>query len=240
MPIGVITNCMAVFLGGLLGGTVLRKITPWYLKQNLPFMFGLCSIGIAVNSLVKAHNMSAVVLAVLVGFSVGQVFHLHEKTTRFFAWLVETLHLGGKEVDMGVYITMVALFCCSGFGWYGAMNEGITGDASLLMSKAVLDFFTAAVFATGLGVSLCAIPLPQIFIFLAVFGISKFVAPGNDRRSFGLRRCAHAGGGAACGEDHRCPHCGYDARPDSGDAPQPAVDFTAGLKKMCAARRGVL
>ena len=60
MPIGVITNCMAVFLGGLLGGTVLRKITPWYLKQNLPFMFGLCSIGIAVNSLVKAHNMSAV------------------------------------------------------------------------------------------------------------------------------------------------------------------------------------
>lgn len=177
MPIGVITNCMAVFLGGLLGGTVLRKITPWYLKQNLPFMFGLCSIGIAVNSLVKAHNMSAVVLAVLVGFSVGQVFHLHEKTTRFFAWLVETLHLGGREVDMGVYITMVALFCCSGFGWYGAMNEGITGDASLLMSKAVLDFFTAAVFATGLGVSLCAIPLPQIFIFLAVFGISKFIAP---------------------------------------------------------------
>lgn len=60
MPIGVITNCMAVFLGGLLGGTVLRKITPWYLKQNLPLMFGLCSIGIAVNSLVKAHNMSAV------------------------------------------------------------------------------------------------------------------------------------------------------------------------------------
>ena len=45
------------------------------------------------------------------------------------------------------------------------------------MSKAVLDFFTAAVFATGLGVSLCAIPLPQIFIFLAVFGISKFIAP---------------------------------------------------------------
>ena len=217
MPIGVITNCMAVFLGGLLGGTVLKKITPWYLKQNLPFMFGLCSIGVAVNSLVKAHNMSAVVLAVLVGFSVGQVFHLHEKTTRFFAWLVETLHLGGKEVDMGVYITMVALFCCSGFGWYGAMNEGITGDASLLMSKAVLDFFTAAVFATGLGVS-----------------------PGNDRRSFGLRRCAHAGGGAARGKDHRCPHCGYDARPDSGDALQPAVDFAAGLKKMCAARRGVL
>ena len=28
------------------------------------------------------------VLAVLVGFSVGQVFHLHEKTTRFFVWLV--------------------------------------------------------------------------------------------------------------------------------------------------------
>lgn len=177
MPVGVITNCLAVFLGGLLGGTLLKKIAPEYLKQNLPAMFGLCSMGVAINSVIKVHNMSVVVLAVLLGFTIGQLLHLHERTTVFFCWLVSALHLGGKEVDMNVYITMVAIFCCSGFGWYGAMTEGITGDPSLLLSKAIMDFFTAAVFATGLGVSLCAIPLPQLGIFLIVFGISRFIAP---------------------------------------------------------------
>ena len=62
---------------------------------------------------------------------------------------------------MEFYITAVALFCCSGFGWYSTLTEGITGDPSLLMSKAVLDFFTTMIFAASLGKAICAIPLPQ-------------------------------------------------------------------------------
>ena len=52
---------------------------------------------------------------------------------------------------MEFYLTAVALFCCSGFGWYSTLTEGITGDPSLLMSKAVLDGFTAMIFASTLG-----------------------------------------------------------------------------------------
>lgn len=177
MPVGVITNCLAVFLGALIGGALLRKAVPQYLKDNLPTMFGYCSMAVGINSVIKAHNMSVVVLAVLIGFCIGQVIHLQELTTRFFRWLVTVLHLGGRDVDMNTYITMVAIFCCSGFGWYGAMTEGIAGDPGLLFSKSIMDFFTALVFATALGVSLCAIPLPQFFIFMLVFGVSKLVAP---------------------------------------------------------------
>ena len=69
----------------------------------------------------------------------------------------------------------MALFCCSGFGWYSTLTEGITGDPSLLMSKAVLDGFTALIFA------ICAIPLPQCAILLLVFlagrGLSGVLTP---------------------------------------------------------------
>lgn len=64
MPIGVFTNCGAVLLGGLLG-TFLGKVLPETLKEHLPTMFGLCSIAIGVNSLIKASGMTAVVLAIL-------------------------------------------------------------------------------------------------------------------------------------------------------------------------------
>lgn len=64
MPIGVFTNCGAVLLGGLLG-TFLGKVLPETLKEHLPTMFGLCSIAIGVNSVIKASGMTAVVLAIL-------------------------------------------------------------------------------------------------------------------------------------------------------------------------------
>lgn len=50
MPIGVLTNCAAVLFGGLLG-TGLGKILPQNLKDNLPTLFGYCSIAIGINSI---------------------------------------------------------------------------------------------------------------------------------------------------------------------------------------------
>lgn len=64
MPIGVFTNCGAVLLGGLLGN-FLDKVLPETLTEHLPTMFGLCSIAIGANSVIKASGMTAVVLAIL-------------------------------------------------------------------------------------------------------------------------------------------------------------------------------
>ena len=161
MPVGIISACLAVLAGGVLGGTVCKRSTPPYLKENLPVMFGLCAMGLGINGVIKVANMPVAVLATLLGFIIGQLLHLQEHTTRFFRWLVSAMHLGGKEVDMNLYITVVAIFCCSGTGFYGVMSEAIAGDSSILLSKAIMDLFTSLVFATTLGVSVCAIPLPQ-------------------------------------------------------------------------------
>ena len=175
MPIGVLTNCAAVLVGGLLG-TALGKVLPQGLKDNLPTLFGFCSIAIGINSIIKASGMTAVVLAILMGFTIGHSLHLEQCASKFFHKLVHTLHLGGGSIDMEFYITAVTLFCCSGFGWYSTLSEGITGDPSLLMSKAVLDAFTAMIFASTLGAAICAIPMPQAVILLLVFGAGKILA----------------------------------------------------------------
>ena len=142
---------------------------PNSLKEHLPTLFGMCSIAIGINSIIKAVSMTAVVLAILVGFTIGHLLHLEDWTSRFFHRLVKTMHLGGDNIDMEFYITAVALFCCSGFGWYSTLTEGIAGDPNLLFAKSVLDLFTAMIFASTLGKAICAIPLPQCVILLCVF-----------------------------------------------------------------------
>lgn len=96
MPFGVLTNCAAVLFGGLLG-TGLGKILPQNLKDNLPTLFGYCSIAIGINSIIKASGMTAVVLAILVGFTIGHSLHLEHWTSKFFHKLVKALHLGGEH-----------------------------------------------------------------------------------------------------------------------------------------------
>ena len=50
-----------------------------------------------------------------------------------------------EEADPAAYqqlmITMIILFCASGTGIYGAVISGISSDHSILISKAILDFF---------------------------------------------------------------------------------------------------
>ncbi|MFR4415746.1 MAG: DUF554 family protein, partial [Butyricicoccus sp.] len=67
-------------------------------------------------------------------------------------------------------------FCCSGFGWYSTLTEGIAGDPNLLFAKSVLDFFTAMIFASTLGKAICAIPLPQCVILLCVFTAGRLLS----------------------------------------------------------------
>ena len=58
MPIGVLTNCASVLAGGAIG-SALGHILPASLKEHLPTMFGLCSIAIGINSIIKASAIDA-------------------------------------------------------------------------------------------------------------------------------------------------------------------------------------
>lgn len=168
MPVGVIVNCLSVAVGGVIGAA-LKRVLPKSLMDNLPLFFGMCAIGIGITSIVKVQNMSAVVLTVLIGYTIGDLLQLEDRVTKAFSWGISKVNFKETNVDMELFVITVVLFCCSGFGWYGALVEGISGDPSLLFSKSILDFFTAVVFATTLGLSLCSIPVLQLFVSLIVF-----------------------------------------------------------------------
>ncbi|MBR4743421.1 MAG: DUF554 family protein [Oscillospiraceae bacterium] len=78
---------------------------------------------------------------------------------------------------MSMFLSLLVLCCLSGTGIFGALNQGMTGDSSVLIAKAVLDFFTVMVFATTLGKFSSIICVPQAVIFFALFFCARAVMP---------------------------------------------------------------
>ena len=184
MPIGVIINTIAIFLGGIAGALLGDKLPEKY-KEQLNLIFGLCSMGMGISSIVLMKYMPAVVFALIIGTIVGLVFKLGDKVYELCSKLQKVMIriVPKKEINMSeteflaTLITVIVLFCSSGMGIYGSLSEGMTGDSSLLITKSILDFFTAAIFACNLGYIVSLIAVPQFVIFTALFLSASFIVP---------------------------------------------------------------
>jgi hypothetical protein len=183
MPIGILTNSLSILLGGLLGA-IFGKHIPERIRTTLPLIFGLSAMGLGVSSIMKVNAIPAVVLALILGTITGELLALEARITAGAQRLRKPLgklfssHHGQDEtVFMEQLVAVFVLFCASATGIFGALTEGITGDATVLLTKSVLDLFTAMIFAATLGAVVAATFLPQLMISLALFFSASFVMP---------------------------------------------------------------
>jgi len=176
MPIGVITVSLAVAVGGLLG-TLLRSKFSENLKEMLNLIFGLCAMSMGVASVVLMKNMPAVVLSIIVGTVLGLLLKLGERVRSAGALMQRCFPGGSGEDSAAELLTVIVLFCVSGTGIYGSILSGMNGDHSILISKAILDLFTAMIFACSLGPVVSLIAVPQLIINLILFFCAGLIFP---------------------------------------------------------------
>jgi uncharacterized membrane protein YqgA involved in biofilm formation len=168
--IGPFINGVAIVAGSLLGAAFGRRF-PERLKTALPLSFGVCALGIGVTLVVKLAVLPPVVLSLLLGSATGELVRLEDGlgvlAKRARGLLADKLPTGGDEsADTFVekYVALLVLFCASGMGIFGAINEGLGNGPMMLATKAILDFFTAMIFAASLGPTVALIALPQIAV----------------------------------------------------------------------------
>ena len=183
--IGVVSNILAVVLGGI-SGALFRSHISRHFTENLNAVFGVCALSMGIPSIVRMENMPAVILAVVLGSAIGLALRLGQRINAGVMLLQKPLAraLGGgapagvsQEEYLSLLVTAIVLFCASGTGIYGCLDAGMTGSASILLAKSILDVFTAAVFACTLGAVTALVAVPQAVIFTALFFAAKGIFP---------------------------------------------------------------
>lgn len=187
MPIGIIADVASVVLGGL-AGSLLGPRLPESWKEKLNWIFGLCAMAMGISAVVLMVNMPAVVFSVIVGTVLGLAVGLGTGINRLTDALLSRLPGGGGDRDL--LVTAVVLFCASGTGIYGALDAGMTGNHAILLAKAVLDFFTAMIFACQLGKTTSLIGLPQLGVLTAIYLLAKIIFPlTNETMILDFKAC---------------------------------------------------
>lgn len=197
MPIGVIINALSVVVGGAVGAAAGNKLSMDF-KDKLNMIFGACSMGMGISTIVLMKNMPAVIFSVIIGTAIGLAIHLGDRInvvaggmqkiiSRFIK--VENGNIPQEEF-IATLVTCIVLFCASGTGIYGSIVSGMLGDHSILIAKSILDLFTALIFACSLGAVVCVVAVPQFVIFLLLFLLAGLIFPlTNDTMINDFKAC---------------------------------------------------
>ena len=182
--LGPFVNSALLAVGGLTGAALGPRL-PARIRTAMPLTCGIISVGIGTVMMNKVAALPAVALSMLLGAFIGEMLLLERGVELAIGWAqrqVRRLRAGQAE-DQGVegfvtkYVTILVLFCASGMGVFGAIREGMTGDANILLAKAMLDLITAAIFAAELGFSVALIALPTLAVQSLLFAGAYLIVP---------------------------------------------------------------
>jgi uncharacterized membrane protein YqgA involved in biofilm formation len=101
-------------------------------------------------------NILIVMGSVLVGSILGEWWRIDAGLERFGEWLRERVSKRLSSQTMGRFtegfVTASLVFCVGPVTILGAIQDGLSGDYTLLSIKSMLDGFSALAFASSLGV----------------------------------------------------------------------------------------
>ncbi|MDL2279179.1 DUF554 domain-containing protein [Desulfovibrio sp. OttesenSCG-928-G11] len=169
--IGVLVDSGSLALGGLTGVLVGRWI-PERVKTTLPLIFGVVTIAIGTTLTDKSAHMHVVVLALIAGAFIGEMCYMEKGLENVIRKSVAWSRSKGKHIDENFiiqYVTLLSAFCFGSMGLFGAVQEGITGDPSILFIKAVLDLFSGLIFGAAMGIQVSFIAVPQFLILAGLY-----------------------------------------------------------------------
>ena len=165
---GTLVNCAAVIIGGLIGLLLKKGIKESY-TAGINKSLGLAVLVIGINGVIS--NMFTVengslsssgelllIVFLVVGTLMGELLKIDDRFNRFCAKVDSKFKNGGFA---GGFINGTILFCVGAMSIIGSINDGLTGDSSVLFVKSALDFVNAVIFGAtlGFGVIFTCIPM---------------------------------------------------------------------------------
>lgn len=175
MPgLGTIINAAAIIVGGLLG-LLFGRFVKENIQQSLTKICGVSTLFIGIsgalegmlkiegNAILSTAGLMTVGCLAL-GTLAGELLGIEDAFERFGVWLREKTGNAKDKGFVNAFVTASLTVCIGAMAIVGAIEDGLTGDYSILATKAVLDLIIILVMtcAMGKGCMFSAIPVAAL------------------------------------------------------------------------------
>lgn len=150
--LGTLINFATVIVGGTLG-LLIGGHLPERIKVIVIAAIGLMTIVLGVSAAIQTENALIPLVALVLGAIIGELIDIDKGINHLGDWLKRRFERVGDGQNFTTAFVIASLqFCVGPLTILGAINDGLTGNFSLLAIKAVLDGFSAIIFASTFGV----------------------------------------------------------------------------------------
>lgn len=157
---GTLLNAATVAIGATIGLLVGSRLSE-RIRESLTIGIRLFTLGIGASMALPVFSDprasvgdSLVVLtSLLVGVAVGEALGIQDRLEALGAWFERRLARDDEEPSRiaEAFVTTSLVFCVGPLTVLGSLANGLTGDATLLATKSVLDGVSSIAFAAALG-----------------------------------------------------------------------------------------
>lgn len=153
MITGTLINVGTVILGGMLGAWLGNRL-PEKMRQTVLHGLGLMTLVIGVTMAIGTKNALIPLFSILIGGILGEALRIEDGLERLGKWaevrLGRLFGASGSRTAQG-FITASLVFCVGPMTVLGSIQDGLTGDFTLLAIKSLMDGFAAMALAASLG-----------------------------------------------------------------------------------------
>jgi len=184
--LGTVANTAAVILGGALGLLLKNGIAKRF-ENILMQALGLSTLFIGVSGVLKymlvveegsidTRGTMLLIFSLVIGCLIGEWLDIESKMEKIGVKLKAMAKVKNDNRFVDGFVTTSLIICVGAMAIVGAMQDGLTGDSSMLIAKSLLDFVLVVILtaAYGIGSAFSAIPIfiyqGSITLISALFG----------------------------------------------------------------------
>lgn len=188
--LGVLINVITVVVGSLVG-LLFKKGIPERVSKATMIGLGACTLYIGISGALCGENVLILIASMVLGAISGTLLDIDGAINRLAEAVENKFKKDGKKVSIAEgLVSATLLFCVGSMTVTGSIQAGLTGDNSVLITKATLDLVSSMMLASSLGVGVL---LSAVSVFVIQGGLVLFasvIAPFMNAGAINEMTCA--------------------------------------------------
>jgi uncharacterized membrane protein YqgA involved in biofilm formation len=172
---GTIVNVLTILIGGAIG-LLFRKRFPERISETALQVMGLFTLLIGVSMALQGQEMILVLISLALGAMIGEWINIEKRLDKFGDWIERRLEIKeGSPAKGFIYASLV--FCVGSMAIVGSITDGVKGDPSILVTKAMMDGIISIPFAAGMGFGVLGSAIPILLYQGGLTMLAKLLQP---------------------------------------------------------------